>query len=399
MDPALRATLTFSAIGFLVNFGFSLITPILPLYALTFNITLAAVGALVASVGTSKVILDIPAGIASDRIGTKRFMQIGLGLVVLSALISASALNFWMLLAGLIVQGIGTAVYFTTSYIGVSRLGPASKRGGHLSIFISMQFLGATSGPILGGFIGQHYGLGTPFYAYAFLVAVSIVVVHFRIDRSLIERGLEERIDLRQLTRSLQNYTLGSINIGLMTISILRIGLIATILPIYASRNLGLSPTEFGGILTLFSMANFLVLLPAGPLSDRYGRRPFLFASLFSSGLLAVLIPFIGGAVAFTVIMIAMGMTLGLSGAIGAWITDVSQPQDLGASMGLFRTMGDLGAMIGPVVLTALVVPGSPSIGVAPFLAAGGIMTMSSLLLVRARDPARRRAMIAAGRR
>ncbi|MDW5562687.1 MAG: MFS transporter [Methanomassiliicoccus sp.] len=389
MDQSLSATLTFSVIGFLVNFGFSMITPILPLYALTFNITLTMVGSLVASVGASKVLLDIPAGVVADRVGVKQLMLVGLGLVILSAIISASALNYWMLLFGLILQGVGTAMYFTTSYIGVSRLRPASKRGQHLSIFISLQFLGSTSGPILGGLIGQSYGLGTPFYAYALLVAVSMLIIYCLIDRGLIERRREEHLDMHQLTRSLHSYTLGSINLGLLSISVLRIGLIATILPIYAARNLGLNPAAFGGILTLFSLGNFVTLLPAGSLSDRYGRRPFLFFSLFLSGLLAVALPFSGGTLAFTAIMIAMGVTLGLSGAIGAWVTDVSPPKDLGASMGLFRTMGDLGSIIGPILLTALLAPGSSTIGVAPFLAAGGLISASSLLLIWARDPVR----------
>ena len=38
------ATLIISAVGFLVSFGFSLLTPVLPLYALTFGVDLAMVG-------------------------------------------------------------------------------------------------------------------------------------------------------------------------------------------------------------------------------------------------------------------------------------------------------------------------------------------------------------------
>jgi MFS family permease len=391
MDPSLRLTLTFSTIGFLVNFGFSLVTPILPLYALSFNITLAMVGILVASAGVSKVILDIPSGVVSDRIGTKRFMLIGLSIIVISALISGLAINYWMLLIGLILQGIGSAVYFTTSYLGVSRLCPPSKRGQHLSIFISLQFLGSTSGPILGGYLGQNFGLGSPFFAYALLAFASLLVVHFQIRRSLIEREREERTDVRQITRSLRNYTLSSINLGLMTISILRVGLIATILPLFAIRNLNLEPAGLGAVLTLFSFTNFLTLLPAGSLSDRYGRRPFLFASLFASGVFAILIPLSSGVVAFAFIMAALGISLGLSGAIGAWVTDVSPPSDLGASMGLFRTMGDVGSIIGPIMLTALLVPTSEQINAAPFILAGGLIIASSLLLIWAKDPARKR--------
>jgi len=56
-----RATLLFSLIGFLISFGFSLLTPVLPLYALSFDVSLAMVGLLVASIGIAKVLLDIPA--------------------------------------------------------------------------------------------------------------------------------------------------------------------------------------------------------------------------------------------------------------------------------------------------------------------------------------------------
>ena len=149
MEPALRATIIFSMVGFLVNFGGGIMTPILPLYALTFDISFVTVGALIAASGLARVLADLPSGVIADRIGTKRFMMAGLLTVTISAIISALAVNYWMLLIGLIIDGIGSAIYFTTSYIGISRTAPQSKRGKHLGIFISMQFMGTTSGPIL----------------------------------------------------------------------------------------------------------------------------------------------------------------------------------------------------------------------------------------------------------
>lgn len=276
----------FSAIGFLVNFGFSLVTPVLPLYALTFSITLAMVGGLVASSGVSRVLVNIPAGVISDRIGVKRSMEIGLGIVALSAFVSALATNYWILLVGLVAQGAGAAIYFTTSYIGVSHLCPVSKRGKLLSLFISAQFLGATSGPILGGSLGEWFGLTAPFVVYSLIALAAIVIVHFLIDGCDTQRGESRTID--QLTLSLRNYTLASINLGLMAISILRSGLVATIVPLYAVGNLGLTTITLGMVLTIFALANFMTLFPAGSLADRYGRRPFLFASLFLSGLCAL---------------------------------------------------------------------------------------------------------------
>jgi len=394
-DPrrGLRAILIFTVVGFLVSFGFSLVTPVLSLYALTFEVSLAAVGALVASIGITKVLLDIPVGVVSDRVGTRRFMLLGLGTVTLSAFVSALAINYYMLLLGMVLQGVGSAIYFTTSYLAVTRLCPTARRGSYLGMFVSLQFLGSTSGPLLGGFFGQSFGLGTPFLVYGVLTIISTLVVTFLVDRTLIEQAPGSHVDVRQITRAFRNYSLTSINLGMLSISVMRMGLISTVLPVFAVQNLGLTPVAFGGILTLFSFANFVTLLPVGPLTDRHGRRPFMFTSLVLTGLLAFLIPFTSDGAAFTLIMAAMGVTFGLTGSIGAWVTDVSAAPDLGASMGIFRTMGDLGAFVGPIVLTFFLPGGSEAIGTLPFVLAGVIMIVASLPLLRARDPARERAL------
>lgn len=393
------ATLIISAVGFLVSFGFSLLTPVLPLYALTFGVDLAMVGVLVGSIGITKVVLDIPAGIISDSIGTKRFMVLGLIIVTASAIVSAFAVNQWMLLVGLVMQGAGSAVYFTSSYLAVSRLCPASKRGRHMGMFVSMQFLGSTSGPLIGGLFGQTLGLGAPFLIYAAFTMISLALVHFGIGGAQVE-GSGGRIGVRQLNRSLRDGTLASINVGLLAISVVRIGLIATILPVFAARNLDMSPVEFGAILTAFSLANFITLLPAGALSDRLGRRPFMFTSLLMTGLLAITLSFVDDPLLFAAVMVAMGAALGLTGPIGAWTSDVSRPSELGASMGLFRTMGDVGSFLGPITLTLFLPGEGGGIEAAPFVMAGLIAIGASLPLLKARDPvASRRRKAAEGER
>ena len=384
-----RATLLISVVGFLVSFGFSLLAPVLPLYALTFGVDLAFVGVLVGSIGITKVALDIPAGVASDRIGTKRFMSLGLMTVTVSAIVSALAVNEWMLLIGLVLQGAGSAVYFTSSYLAVSRLCPVGKRGRHLGLFVSLQFLGSTSGPLVGGLFGQSFGLGTPFLVYALFAGASLAMVHFGVGSEVEGKG--GRIDVRQLTSALRDRTLAAINVGLLAISVVRIGLKATVLPVFATGNLGMSPVEFGAVLTAFSLANFVTLLPAGALSDRLGRRPFMFTSLMATGLLVLLLSLSHGAMSFAAIMIAMGAALGLTGPIGAWVSDISRPAELGASMGLFRPMGDIGSFIGPVALTMFLPGEGGAIGPAPFVLAGLIAIAASLPLLRARDPAAKR--------
>ncbi|HPT74868.1 MAG TPA: hypothetical protein PKX52_08200, partial [Methanomassiliicoccaceae archaeon] len=97
---------------------------------------------------------------------------------------------------------------------------------------------------------------------------------------------------------------------------------------------------------------------------------------------------------------VAMGAALGLTGPIGAWTSDVSRPSELGASMGLFRTMGDVGSFLGPITLTLFLPGEGGGIEAAPFVMAGLIAIGASLPLLKARDPvASRRRKAAEGER
>jgi MFS family permease len=125
----------------------------------------------------------------------------------------------------------------------------------------------------------------------------------------------------------------------------------------------------------------------AGRLTDIYGRKPFLFGSIVLLALLTLLIPMVTDALGLTLILMAIGLTIGLSGPIAAWIADVCAPADLGGAMGLFRTMGDLGFVIAPIALASIAGEAGSPIGTTPFLVAAVVMVLVGLPLLRIKDP------------
>jgi MFS family permease len=393
VSEELKDTLILSIIGYIVSLGQALISPILPLYALSFGVTVAMVGLLIASTSVARVFLDIPAGMVAERVGVKRFMIGGLVIVAVSALISGAAVDYWMLLLGLVLQGVGSAIYLTVSYIAISRVVPRQKRGRHMSLYVSLQFLGASSGPILGGIVAQYFGLNVPFFFYAAFVLISIPILWSEVRKAEVESTevMRKRIELGQIGAILRDYSLMAINIALLAISLLRNGLLLTIVPLFAYNELRLTPSLLGTILTLSAVANFLPLLPAGSLSDKVGRKRFMLASLLLSAGIIVLLPFTADVLTFTVLMVALGFALGLTGSIGAWVTDVAEPAQLGTAMGVFRTVGDLGSLIGPILLTFLLGP-TKAIDALPFLVTAVVLLGATAIVVRARDPARERA-------
>lgn len=394
VSEELKDTLTLSIIGYIVSLGQALISPVLPLYALSFGVTVAMVGLLIASTSVARVFLDIPAGMVAERVGVKRFMISGLVIVAVSALISGTAVDYWMLLLGLVLQGVGSAIYLTVSYIAISRVVPRQKRGRHMSLYVSLQFLGASSGPILGGIVAQYFGLNVPFFFYAGFVLISIPILWSEVRKAEVESTdvMRRKIEPGQIGTILRDYSLMAINIALLAISLLRNGLLLTIVPLFAYNELRMAPSLLGTILTLSAVANFLPLLPAGSLSDRVGRKIFMLASLLLSAGIIVLLPFTADVLTFTVLMVALGFALGLTGSIGAWVTDVAAPAQLGTAMGVFRTVGDLGSLIGPILLTFLLGP-TKAIDALPFLVTAVVLLGATAIVVRARDPARERAI------
>jgi MFS family permease len=94
------------------------------------------------------------------------------------------------------------------------------------------------------------------------------------------------------------------------------------------------------------------------------------------------------------------GITTGLSGPIVAYITDVSPEDKLEISMGLYRTINDVGYVLGPLLLgfiadlTATPVEGashSGLIGIVPFVTASVVLMIAFLFLLKADDPSRTR--------
>ncbi len=389
MNDAKKCTILLSIVAYFVLLGSTIISPILPLYALTFEVSLAMVGGLISGFGLARLLLDVPTGMVVERIGMKRFMLIGLAVVAAGALISGSAVSYWMLLIGRVIEGVGSALYTTTSFTCMGKIAPKDERGKYMSFYLGLLLLGTVSGPAIGGYIGEHIALNAPFYFYSICAMFSFLLILFGVDRSLtqsVESGGTD-IDFGMIKSLLKDYTFASINVAIFFIFVVRMGVIATLVPIFAVENLGLTESTLGLVLTLSALMNFVVMVPAGHLTDKYGRKWFMASSLFFTGLITVLLPFSNDLIVFGALMTVMGVALGLSGPIMAWVADISKPKEVGTAMGVFRTMSDAGFVVGPLALTILSISPGPGLGVFPFVVAGLLITGASFLLMKARDP------------
>ena len=139
-----------------------------------------------------------------------------------------------------------------------------------------------------------------------------------------------------------------------VTLDILGIGLIIPILPrlveSFEHGNAAAASHTVGLLTSLYALMQFLCAPLLGSLSDRFGRRPVILASLLGSGLdyfLLAVAPNLGWFFAGRIIA---GITGANFAAATAYIADISPPEKRAANFGIIGAAFGVGFIAGPAV-------------------------------------------------
>lgn len=386
------AILNLSVVSAFVFLGVSLVSPILPQYARTFNIPVALTGWAVSSYAMARVLTDLPAGMVCDRYGRKNLMLVGLAIVVFSSLVAGLAQTYSLLIIGRFLGGLGSSLYITSSTSLLVDISQGGHRGKIMSVYSSLVFMGVSAGPALGGFVAAFYGIQAPFYVYALLSTIGLITIAL-LHEPMSENTKEKYVNWWSNIKALvSNRSFVLVNFSVFAIYFLGSGSRNTLLPLYASINLGLGLDEIGLLISVAMVATGLTIFPSGWLSDKVGRKIPLMAALFSSALLTSLIPFQITMSSLLMLIVVYGLAAGLQGSIVAWPVDIAPSDKTGIAIGLFRFIADLGIFLGPITVTYASDYLNPnSIGFQAFLIPSIIAIFAGILLIRANDPARKR--------
>jgi multidrug resistance protein len=154
-------------------------------------------------------------------------------------------------------------------------------------------------------------------------------------------------------------------------------GLILPLLPFWSER-LGASPVGVGLVLTVYALAQFLFTPLLGILSDRYGRRPIIFASLLIEALSLALCALAGSLPLLLVARFIGGLGASNIGSAQAVVADVTPIEGRARGMGLIGAAIGLGFVVGPA-LGSLLAPLGPAV---PFWVAMLVALANALLVL-----------------
>ena len=175
-----------------------------------------------------------------------------------------------------------------------------------------------------------------------------------------------------------RNAAIGFIFITLL-IDVIGFGIIIPVMPGLIEElgkvNISEASKIGGWLLFAFAITQFCFAPLVGNLSDKFGRRPVLLASLFGFSIDYVFLSFAPSIAWLFVGRIVAGITGASFTAASAYIADISSPEDRAKNFGMIGAAFGLGFIIGPAIGGLL---GSFGTRV-PFMVAGALCMLNFL--------------------
>lgn len=345
--------------AFLFAFSQSLLLPVLPLYAQSFNIPYSLVGLVLAGDALGMIAGDLPAGMLMRRIGQKRAMSAGLVLTGVSTagLFLAPSIAWVVVLRA--AAGLGVALFGVSRHYFLTEMAPPATRGRIISLFGGLFRLGRTLGPVVGGAMAVAFGLRASFLLFGAICLVALLIVILLLPN--LEVAADGDVELvispfahfwRMLRE--QRHVIATAGLGFLFMQFVRSGP-SVIIPLYGANVLGLDVQTIGIVLSVSAALDMALFYPAGIIMDRRGRRYTIIPSALALSFGLVILPFTYN---LNTLLMA-GMLLGLGNGLGsgAMITtgaDLAPKRGRSEFLGAWNLVGDIGATGGPLAVGAL---------------------------------------------
>ena len=333
------------AAAFIIAAGFGLVSPIIPQFARSFDVSTTAASAVVSVFAASRLLFAPASGIT------------GLLTVAVTTGAVAFAQEYWHILAFRAIGGIGSTM-FTVSAAGlIVRIAPPSIRGRASSTYATAFLLGSVIGPVAGSGLAV-LGMRPPFLIYGVsLILASAVVWKLLRPEVIHDLGSHDESTPMLASEAVKNPAYRSALISGFANGWVNFGVRVSTVPLFAAMLFPKGTAVAGMVLAAFAVGNAGCLQFSGRLADSLGRKPLIIAGLIVNATFTGVLGWMDNLWLILLVSVIAGIGGGLlNPAQQATVADViGNKRSGGKVLATFQMAQDFGAILGPIAIGMLV--------------------------------------------
>eukprot|EP00808_Paulinella_micropora_P011417 g29100.t1 len=366
LDPTTRRHAAWLiASQFIINLGFGVIIPVLPLFAQSHGMGAFGVGVVLSAPAFSRLITNMPFGKVADQYGRRPLMIWGPVGTALGTIGTAAAPSLPLLLAARFLVGVGSGASMSGAQAYMADL--TARQPQFRGMLLGLQQTGVsaafTMGPAVGGWVADTYGYQPAFYA----VGLSALLCSFGYSRlpellqfpcssSIAQASADSpKSPVSSLPASssppssssswmilLQNPDMQAVTAVQLAFSTGIAGLLAVV-PLQAAEVWGATAGNLGFLYAVMSALGFVGSPLGGWLSDKFGRGKVMVPALLIAGCgMAGLTQATSYETSLVAALIwGFGNAL-IMPSLNGFVADIAPPSLRGRAMSINRTAGDL---------------------------------------------------------
>lgn len=334
---------------------FLIISPILSQIGEQLSIPDALRGTLITAYALTLGIVALLTGPISDRIGRRKVLLIGSGILAISLAFHQLAFDYTSMLIMRILSGFGGGVLTGSCVAYIGDYFPKERRGWANGIIATGSAAGQILGIPVGTIISEMFGFYAPFQFFAVIMFIAFFMILFWVPQPKVELAncsIKMGAIVNDYFVILKLKSVKTIAMGYL-LMFLSVTVFIVYFPTWLEIEYNASSVEIallffiGGLATIFSGP------VAGKISDRSGRKNIIIiANLLLGLIMSISLFFLGFGIEFSypVFFIIMLLAVGRMIPFQALASEMIEDKSRGRMMALVISVGQIGMAIGSAI-------------------------------------------------
>ena len=331
-----------------------IISPILPRIGEELGIAESILGTLISAYSLMVGAFAIISGPISDKIGRRRILLLGTGIMTGALLLHHFVVGYYSFLAVRVCAGLAGGILSGAAVAYIGDFFPYNRRGWAMGWVMSGMAAGQIAGIPLGIVLAGAYGFRAPFYPFAAAMGMTCLLIWFRVPQPNVKRT-EGRLTV---SRAVGDYKTLLMRKEIASaaaayfLMFMGVSLFVVYLPLWLEQDLGATPGAIAIMFVVGGIANVLTGPQAGKLSDQIGRKRIVILSSLGLAVVMTLTTFVISAmwVAYAVFFVTMVLVAMRISPFSALLTALVTDDRRGSLMSLAVAIGQVGFAMGAAI-------------------------------------------------